>query len=74
MSWQSGVWVPAKGFEQCRFVSDGEIVWAPYGNKGTAIRCTVQVAAGNHAFVVNENRNFAKWFDVLELYRRADPW
>lgn len=63
--------------EQCNFVNEGQIVWAPYpdpdgyNRKGTAIRCVVVVAAGTKARVKNESRNFCKWFDVMELRREV---
>lgn len=69
MPWQNGIWVPNPNYEQCQFVNEGETVYAPYDNKGTAIKCTVQTAAGNHALVINKKHNFSKWLDVLELYR-----
>ena len=66
----SGIWVPPPGYERCTWVSDGEEVFAPFDSKGTGIKCVVEKACGNYARVVNAQRDFAKWFDVLELVRK----
>ena len=65
----SGIWELPKGYETCTYAVEGEQVIAPFKNTGQGIKCTVQKAAGNHAFVVNEKREFRKWFEVRDLVR-----
>lgn len=38
---------------------------------GTGLRCTVAVAAGMHARVVNERRDFSAWFYIGDLLVEA---
>lgn len=60
--------LPFKDSERLRWVYDGQIVTAPYDNKGTGIRCVVEKACGTQAYVVNKKHKFARWFDVLDLF------
>ena len=65
-----------------RWVSDGETVWLRWDErKGSALRCTVACAAGDHARVVNEDRGVDKWVRLTddlvvppEDPRGADSW
>jgi hypothetical protein len=52
--------------DRLRWCYDGQKVIAPFGSEG--IRCVVIKACGNHALVANEELNFEKWFDVLDLF------
>lgn len=51
------------------FVNEGMHVIAPFRHEGreTGLRCTVAVAAGTSARVVNEKFNFDRWFSLDEL-------
>jgi len=40
----------------------------PYGNQGQGIRCTVEIAAGDRALVVNEKHNTDDVAQFTELF------
>lgn len=54
-----------------RYVDVGMNVVAPY--KGSGLRCVVACAAGVHARVVNERRDFSEWFHIGELRVPREP-
>jgi len=58
-----------------RYVDEGMTVWLPWDrDKGTAIRCKVECAAGNHARVVNTHYKVCKWVRVDDLMiEEGDP-
>jgi hypothetical protein len=57
-------------FVHIDYVSEGMPVIAPYDQTtGTGIRCTVIVAAGYHARVLNERYKFDRWFHIDDLRR-----
>jgi hypothetical protein len=61
---------PSPKFVPARWVNDGLEVWLPWcREKGSALRCTVSCAAGNHARVVNTHPkyNVDKWVRVDDL-------
>ena len=66
-------------YETVAYVDVGMTVWAPYERfcppedretvraKGTAVRCTVAVAAGDHARIVNERLGIDAWSHIDDL-------
>ena len=58
-----------KQFGPTSYVDNGMKVVAPYQHKGklTGLLCVVECAAGNHARVVNELRDFSRWFHIGDL-------
>lgn len=44
----------------------GMEVWARY-KENKAIKCVVQIAAGDSAFIVNEKHDFSGWYNKYEL-------
>ena len=55
-------------YEAPAWVEDGMTVWLRWDEeKGTALRCTVATAAGNHARVVNKKYSVDKWVGVDSL-------
>jgi len=66
-------------FEPVRFVDEGMVVLAPYARfcpveeregalaHGTGVRCTVAVAAGYHARIVNAARGIDAWIHIGDL-------
>jgi len=67
-----------------RWVSEGMKVFAPWAlfcppearaqahEHRTGVRCTVAVAAGHHARIVNETRGIDRWMHINDLYVAPD--
>jgi hypothetical protein len=64
-----------------RWAYDGQPVWARYVrtaedlHKGTALKCLVVKACGNHAFIRSINMDkfpLERWTEVQNLYPRDD--
>lgn len=54
------------------WLSDGDDVWLPVSRdddsgKTRVVKCRVAVAAGDHARIVNEERNIDRWFALRSL-------
>ncbi len=67
----------ADRYVEPRWVEEGMSVWLPWNpetNKpgrsmtGTALHCTVAVAAGYHARVVNAKFGVDHWYHITSLY------
>lgn len=56
-------------FREPDFIDEGMKVVAPYIHNGNRIglRCVVSIAAGYHAQVSCESRQYKKWFHISEL-------
>jgi len=59
-------------WEEPLYVSDGETVWLPVERfpdtgKVRVVKCTVAVAAGNHARVVNTEKGIDSWYPLTFL-------
>lgn len=63
--------------EPAQWVNDGMHVWIPWNRErnapgdspdGTALRCTVACAAGDHARIVNDRFGVDQWRRVASLY------
>ena len=55
-------------YSEPAWVEDGMTVWLPWNReKGSALRCRVVCAAGNHAHIVNEEYNVDKWVGISNL-------
>jgi len=58
----------SKRYSEPAWVEDGMTVWLPWNReKGSALRCKVACAAGNHARVVNETYGVDKWVSLSDL-------
>jgi hypothetical protein len=72
-------------YEPVRYVDQGMTVWARYERfcppeeretvraKGTAVRCTVAVAAGHHARIVNDRLGIDAWSHIDDLFLPVTP-
>lgn len=57
-----------KFYSEPAWLSDGSEVWLPWNReKGSALRCKVVCAAGNHARIVNEQYKVDKWVALSNL-------
>jgi len=70
-----------RNYVEPRWVSDGMVVYLPwnketnrpgYSASGTALRCTVAVAAGHHARIVNSKYGVDRWYPLTALYVPPD--
>ena len=72
-------------YEPVAYVDEGMTVWARYERfcppearavvraKGTAVRCTVAVAAGHHARIINERLGIDAWSHIGDLFLPVTP-
>lgn len=55
-------------FRRVVWAEDGMEVWILWDrDRGTALRCKVLVAAGNHARVVNDGQKVDRWMRLDDL-------
>lgn len=55
-------------YSEPAWLNDGDEVWLPWDReKGSALRCKVACAAGNHARVVNEKLGVDRWVPLSGL-------
>lgn len=55
-------------YSEPAWVEDGMTVWLPWNReKGSALRCKVICAAGNHARIANDQYGVDKWVNLSSL-------
>jgi hypothetical protein len=60
---------PKPKLVECAWVEEGMTVWLLWHRPlGSALRCTVTTAAGDHARVVNERAGVDRWASLRSLY------
>lgn len=71
----------SRNYVEVRWVEEGMSVWLPWNKaaskpgrteSGTALRCTVAVAAGHHARIVNSEYGVDGWYPISFLYVPPD--
>ena len=55
-------------FKAVEFINEGQAVWLRVGTD--AVRCSVAIAAGYHARVINVKRDIDRWVHIRDLRSR----